>query len=112
MIISMDHFVLIGSVGSALSCGLQQLVLESAKVGNSAILNDHKIYCNQLVVFPLSFIFVKFIKHFPVKRTILLQIWRLQAALCEQTEITKCSEREYERLQNVCLYLSSSPYHI
>ncbi|KAE8100772.1 hypothetical protein FH972_018632 [Carpinus fangiana] len=28
------------------------------------------------------------------------EIWRLQAALSEQTEITKFSEQEYERLQN------------
>lgn len=29
------------------------------------------------------------------------QVWRLQAALGEQTEITKYSQQEYERLQNV-----------
>jgi hypothetical protein len=29
------------------------------------------------------------------------QIWRLQAALGEQTEVTKYSQEEYERLQNV-----------
>ncbi|KAK9277397.1 hypothetical protein L1049_006940 [Liquidambar formosana] len=28
------------------------------------------------------------------------EIWRLQAALCEQTEITNFSQQEYERLQN------------
>lgn len=31
------------------------------------------------------------------------QVWRLQAALGEQTEITKFSQQEYERLQNVML---------
>uniref|UniRef100_A0A2N9F5F0 Uncharacterized protein n=1 Tax=Fagus sylvatica TaxID=28930 RepID=A0A2N9F5F0_FAGSY len=29
------------------------------------------------------------------------EIWRLQAALSEQTDITKFSQQEYERLQNV-----------
>lgn len=29
------------------------------------------------------------------------QVWRLQAALGEQTEITKYSQQEYERLKNV-----------
>ncbi|KAK7354162.1 hypothetical protein VNO80_19620 [Phaseolus coccineus] len=29
------------------------------------------------------------------------EVWRLQAALGEQTEITKFSQQEYERLQNV-----------
>ncbi|RVW65117.1 hypothetical protein CK203_034910 [Vitis vinifera] len=29
------------------------------------------------------------------------EIWRLQAALGEQTEITKFSQQEFERLQNV-----------
>jgi len=29
------------------------------------------------------------------------QIWRLQAALGEQTEVTKFSQDEYERLQHV-----------
>lgn len=33
-----------------------------------------------------------------------LQVWRLQAALGEQTEITKFSQQEYERLQNVSFY--------
>lgn len=28
------------------------------------------------------------------------EVWRLQAALCEQREITKFSQQEYERLQN------------
>ncbi|XP_061349725.1 uncharacterized protein LOC133294965 isoform X1 [Gastrolobium bilobum] len=28
------------------------------------------------------------------------EIWRLQAALGEQTEVTKCTQEEYERLQN------------
>jgi hypothetical protein len=28
------------------------------------------------------------------------EVWRLQAALGEQTEITKFSQQEYERLQN------------
>ena len=32
---------------------------------------------------------------------IIFQVWRLQAALGEQTEITKFSQQEYERLQNV-----------
>jgi hypothetical protein len=31
----------------------------------------------------------------------LSQVWRLQAALGEQTEITKYSQQEFERLQNV-----------
>jgi len=31
------------------------------------------------------------------------QVWRLQAALGEQSEITKYSQQEYERLQNVLL---------
>jgi len=30
-----------------------------------------------------------------------VQVWRLQAALGEQSEITKCTKQEYERLQNV-----------
>lgn len=33
------------------------------------------------------------------------QIWRLQAALSEQTEITKFSQQEYERLQNVIFWI-------
>lgn len=31
------------------------------------------------------------------------QVWRLQAALGEQAEITKYSQQEYERLQNVII---------
>ncbi|XP_031387623.1 uncharacterized protein LOC116200835 isoform X2 [Punica granatum] len=34
------------------------------------------------------------------KSELVEEIWRLQAALCEQTEITKYSQQEYERLQN------------
>jgi hypothetical protein len=35
------------------------------------------------------------------------QVWRLQAALGEQSEITKCTQQEYERLQNVLLLVVS-----
>ncbi|XP_072991152.1 uncharacterized protein [Typha latifolia] len=34
------------------------------------------------------------------KRDLAEEVWRLQAALGEQTEITKCTKQEYERLQN------------
>lgn len=39
------------------------------------------------------------------------QIWRLQAALGEQTEVTKYSQEEYERLQNVT-FLTLIAYHL
>lgn len=35
------------------------------------------------------------------KRDLAEEVWRLQAALGEQTEITKFSQQEFERLQNV-----------
>nr|GMC69452.1 Kinesin-like protein [Ipomoea batatas] len=35
------------------------------------------------------------------KKDLAEEVWRLQAALGEQTEITKISQQEYERLQNV-----------
>lgn len=38
------------------------------------------------------------------------QVWRLQAALGEQTEITKYSQEEYERLQNVIFQLYKCGY--
>ena len=42
----------------------------------------------------------------PLNTSIFLsQIWKLQAALSEQTEITKFSQQEYERLQNVMFQL-------
>ncbi|KAJ0038067.1 hypothetical protein Pint_23334 [Pistacia integerrima] len=34
------------------------------------------------------------------KKELVEEIWRLQGALSEQTEITKFSQQEYERLQN------------
>ncbi|XP_078155390.1 uncharacterized protein LOC144551330 [Carex rostrata] len=34
------------------------------------------------------------------KKDLAEEVWRLQAALGEQTEITKCTKQEYERLQN------------
>jgi hypothetical protein len=34
------------------------------------------------------------------KKELAEEVWRLQAALGEQTEITKFSQQEYERLQN------------
>ncbi|XP_072971429.1 uncharacterized protein [Typha angustifolia] len=34
------------------------------------------------------------------KKELAQEVWRLQAALGEQTEITKCTKQEYERLQN------------
>lgn len=34
------------------------------------------------------------------KKDLAEEVWRLQAALGEQTEITKFSQQEYERLQN------------
>lgn len=34
------------------------------------------------------------------KRDLAEEVWRLQAALGEQTEITKYTKQEYERLQN------------
>ncbi|XP_024972451.1 uncharacterized protein LOC112511182 isoform X3 [Cynara cardunculus var. scolymus] len=34
------------------------------------------------------------------KKDLAKEVWRLQAALAEQTEITKVSQQEYERLQN------------
>nr|DAD31687.1 TPA_asm: hypothetical protein HUJ06_010538 [Nelumbo nucifera] len=37
------------------------------------------------------------------KKDLAEEVWRLQAALGEQTEITKYSQQEYERLQNVML---------
>ncbi|KAG5229937.1 Transmembrane Fragile-X-F-associated protein [Salix suchowensis] len=37
------------------------------------------------------------------KRDLAEEVWRLQAALGEQTEITKYSQQEFERLQNVIL---------
>jgi hypothetical protein len=37
------------------------------------------------------------------KKELAEEVWRLQAALGEQTEITKFSQQEYERLQNVML---------
>lgn len=39
------------------------------------------------------------------------QVWRLQAALGEQTEITKYSQQEYERLQNV-MYLILNQFYL
>lgn len=33
--------------------------------------------------------------------SLIFQVWRLQAALCEQTEITNYSQQEFERLKNV-----------
>ena len=41
------------------------------------------------------------------------QVWRLQAALGEQSEITKCTKQEYERLQNVWpLLVSALSFHL
>ena len=41
------------------------------------------------------------------------QVWRLQAALGEQSEITKCTKQEYERLQNVWpLPVSALSFHL
>ncbi|KAJ3672925.1 hypothetical protein LUZ60_006299 [Juncus effusus] len=34
------------------------------------------------------------------KKDLAEEVWRLQAALGEQTEITKCTQQEFERLQN------------
>lgn len=34
---------------------------------------------------------------------LVLQVWRLQAALGQQSEITNYSRQEFERLQNVTL---------
>lgn len=54
--------------------------------------------------------FVLWIPYFSVLFTFTAsdQVWRLQAALGEQTEITKFSQQEYERLQNVMLSSSHS----
>ncbi|KAB1221134.1 hypothetical protein CJ030_MR3G024379 [Morella rubra] len=38
------------------------------------------------------------------KSSLVEEIWRLQAALSEQTEVTKFSQQEYERLQNVIFW--------
>ncbi|CAK9147801.1 unnamed protein product [Ilex paraguariensis] len=39
------------------------------------------------------------------KKDLAEEVWRLQAALGEQTEITKFSQQEYERLQNVNFFI-------
>lgn len=69
------------------------------------------LFCS--IVFPLlSLFFLNAILSFGYD-LILRQVWRLQAALGEQIEITKFSQHEYERLQNVMLSPSSCDnYHL
>ena len=49
----------------------------------------------------LKVILKTFVKLCKVVESLLKQIWRLQAALSEQTDITTYSQQEYEKLQNV-----------
>ncbi|KAF3431783.1 hypothetical protein FNV43_RR26519 [Rhamnella rubrinervis] len=46
------------------------------------------------------------------KSDLVEEIWRLQAALSEQTEITKYSQQEYERLQNVIFTNLTNYYYL
>ncbi|KAM0986935.1 hypothetical protein ACFX13_011342 [Malus domestica] len=64
------------------------------------------VSCKVIIVnpcFDLSFRYNTFspdiVKKLP-RSDLVEEIWKLQAALSEQTEITKFSQQEYERLQN------------
>ena len=59
------------------------------------------IFCSRIIISrDKTFVSVHIITNinFPLAH---FQVWRLQAALGEQSEITKCTKQEYERLQNV-----------
>lgn len=60
------------------------------------------LFCDSIIVYHIKVLFTMWLS---TKATTFLlvhfQVWRLQAALGEQSEITKSTQQEYERLQNV-----------